>query len=224
MKTFPRFILFSFLVAVVALTGGHIGPTSAMAAGLSSAQAPGAYAVDVQVSPVPAGTAWKYTITKTTSDAKDLGHFIINFGNCGDQSPTIANVVSATVNGVGWLDQLESTEGKTGCNIDSVNFVKFDNLPAANSYVIEFTLNDTYPLMDSTGWLKHGTTCERIAMQGPGCKGLHPFDGDGCGCFPRRQAEHRHQYLHAPLWLRLHRKSELHRRLRRRHQRRSRRG
>jgi hypothetical protein len=171
MKTYPRLILSFLLVAAVALTDWHIGPTSAMAAGPSSAQAPGAYAVDVQVSSVPAGTAWKYTITKSTSDAKDLGHFIINFGNCGDQSPTIANVVSATVNGIGWLDQLESTEGKTGCNIDSVNFVKFDNLPAADTYVIEFTLNDTYPLMDSTGWLKHGTTCERIAMLAPGCKG-----------------------------------------------------
>jgi hypothetical protein len=171
MKTFPRLILLFLLVAAVALTGRHIGPTSAMAAGLSSMQAPGAYAVDVQVSPVPAGTAWRYTIAKTTSDAKDLGHLIINFGNCGDQSPTIANVVSATVNGVGWLDQLESTEGKTGCNIDSVNFVKFDNLPAADTYLIEFTLNDTYPLMDSTGWLKHGTTCERIAVLAPGCKG-----------------------------------------------------
>jgi hypothetical protein len=171
MKTFPRLILFLLLVAATALTSWHIGPTFVRAAGVSSAQAPGGYAVDVQVSPVPAGTAWKYTITKTTSTAKDLGHFIINFGNCGDQSPTIANVVSATVNGVGWMDQLQSTEGKTGCNIDSINFVKFDNLPAADTYVIEFTLNDTYPLMDSTGWLKHGTTCERIPMLAPGCKG-----------------------------------------------------
>ena len=117
------------------------------------------------------GTAWRYTIAKTKPDTKDLGHFIINFGNCGDQSPTIANVISAKVNGVDWRDQLESTEGRTGCNIDSVNFVKFDNLPPSDTYVIEFTLNDIYPLMDSSGWLKHGTTCERIAMLAPGCKG-----------------------------------------------------
>lgn len=171
MKSFRRVILSFFFVATVALMDGHIGSTSAMAAAPSSVQAPGHYAVDVQVSQVPEGTAWKYTISKLSSDTKDLGHFIINFGNCGDQSPTIANVISAKVNGADWTSQLESTEGNTGCNIDSVNFVKFDNLPSADTYVIEFTLNDVYPLMDSTGWLKHGTTCERIAMLAPGCKG-----------------------------------------------------
>jgi len=171
MKTFCRIILSFLVVAAVAFTDSHIGPTSVMAASPSSAQAPGHYGIDVQVSQVAEGTAWKYTITKLTSDTKDLGHFIINFGNCGDQSPTIANVISAKVNGVDWRNQLESTEGKTGCNVDSVNFVKFDNLPSANTYVVEFTLNDVYPLMDSTGWLKHGSTCERVTLLGPGCKG-----------------------------------------------------
>ena len=171
MKTFCRVILLLLLVAAVALTDRHIGPTSAMAAAAASKQAPGHYAVDVQVSTVAEGTAWKYTISKLSSDTKDLGHFIINFGNCGDQSPTIANVISSKVNGVDWMSQIDSTEGNTGCGVDSVNFVKFDNLPAANTYVIEFTLNDVYPLMDSTGWLKHGTTCERVPMLGPGCKG-----------------------------------------------------
>jgi len=33
-------------------------------------------------------------------------------------------------------------------------FVKFDNLPAADTYVIEFTLDGIYPPMDTTGWLK----------------------------------------------------------------------
>jgi hypothetical protein len=192
MKTFPRLILLFLLVAAVALTGRHIGPTSAMAAGLSSMQAPGAYAVDVQVSPVPAGTAWRYTIAKTTSDAKDLGHLIINFGNCGDQSPTIANVVSATVNGVGWLDQLESTEGKTGCNIDSVNFVKFDNLPAADTYLIEFTLNDTYPL-GLHRLVEARNHVRADSSVGSGLQGLHPHDSDGCGCVSQRQAVRRHQ-------------------------------
>jgi len=171
MKLFRRVSLTFLLVAAVAITDPKIGTTSAMAAAPSSEQAPGHYAVDVQVSPVAEGTAWKYTISKLTSDAKDLGHFIINFGNCGDQSPTIANVISATVNGADWMSQIASTEGKTGCNPDSINFVKFDNLPSANIYVIEFTLDGVYPLMDSTGWLKHGTTCERIPMLGPGCKG-----------------------------------------------------
>ena len=172
MNSFLRLIVSFLIVAAVAFSAGDKGSASAMAASPSSAQAPGHYAVDVQVFQVPEGTAWKYTIAKTTSDAKDLGHFIINFGNCGDQShPTIRNVVSAKVNGVDWLNQLESTEGKTGCNIESTNFVKFDNLPPADTYVIEFTLNDNYPLMSSSGWLKHGTTCERMVMPGPGCKG-----------------------------------------------------
>jgi hypothetical protein len=173
MNSFPKFMVSLLIVAAVALTAGDKGPASAIAAAPSSAQDPGHYTVAVQVSQVAEGTAtaWKYTITKKTGDTKDLGHFIINFGNCGDQSPKISDVTSATVNGVDWRDQLASTEGKTGCNIDSDNFVKFDNLPPADTYVIEFTLDGIYPLMDSSGWLKHGTTCERIAMLAPGCKG-----------------------------------------------------
>src|SRR5690348_10968369 len=91
MKTFCRIILSFLVVAAVAFTDSHIGPTSVMAASPSSAQAPGHYGIDVQVSQAAEGTAWRYTITKLTSDTKDLGHFIINFGNCGDRSPTIAN-------------------------------------------------------------------------------------------------------------------------------------
>lgn len=171
MNSLPKLLVSLLLVMTVVFTAGDKGSTSAIAAAPSSAQAPGLYAVDVQVSQVPEGTAWKYTISKTRSDIKDLGHFIINFGNCGDQSPTIANVISAKVNGADWRNQLESSEGNTGCGVDSNNFVKFDNLPSANTYVIEFTLNGVYPLMDSTGWLKHGSTCERIAILAPGCKG-----------------------------------------------------
>jgi hypothetical protein len=171
MEIFRRLTLSLLLIAAVAITDRQIGLAPAMAAAPASEQAPGHYAVRVQVSPVAEGTAWTYTISKLTSDTKDLGHFIINFGNCGDQSPTIANVISAKVNGADWMNQIESTEGQTGCGVDSVNFVKFDNLPSANIYVIEFILNGVYPLMDSTGWLKHGTTCERIAMLAPGCKG-----------------------------------------------------
>jgi hypothetical protein len=49
--------------------------------------------------------------------------------------------------------------------------VKFDDLPSADTYVIEFTLDDIYPLADTTGWLKSGITCVKQAMPGPGCKG-----------------------------------------------------
>ena len=79
------------------------------------------------------GATWTYTITKSTAKAKDLGHFILNFDTCGGQSPTIASIVSATVNGVNWLDHIEATEGATGCGMPSANFVKFDNLPEADT-------------------------------------------------------------------------------------------
>src|SRR5437868_15266249 len=100
MNSFPKLMVSLLLVAAVAFTAGDKGSTSAMAASPSSAQAPGQYAVDVQVSPVPEGSAWRYTSAKTKPDTKDLGPLIINFGKCGDESPTIANVISAKVNGV----------------------------------------------------------------------------------------------------------------------------
>jgi hypothetical protein len=159
MKTSQTILFSLLLLAGVALAANQ------------RSQNPGTYDVTVQSSQVGNGSVWTYTITKATSDTKDLGHFIINFANCGDQSPTLASIVSATVNGVNWLDQMEASEGNTGCDIDSGNFVKFDNLPPADTYVIEFTLDDIYPPMDTTGWLKSGTSCVRQAILGPGCKG-----------------------------------------------------
>ncbi len=129
------------------------------------------YDVDLQVSSAEGKSVWTYAITKTTRATKDLGHFIVNFANCGNQSPTAANIESATVNGVTWLHRLEVTEGRTGCDIDSANVVKFDNLPAADTYIVSFTLNDIFPPMDTTGWLKSGASCARHALPGPGCKG-----------------------------------------------------
>jgi hypothetical protein len=131
----------------------------------------GNYDVLVATSQDGGGSTWRYTITKAGSDTKDLGHFIINFNNCGDQSPTLGHIVSATVNGMDWFSQLEASEGKTGCDVDSTNFVKFDNLPAADAYVIEFTLDDIYPTVATTSWLKAGRTCLRKDVLGPGCRG-----------------------------------------------------
>ncbi|HZF38016.1 MAG TPA: hypothetical protein VE715_04285 [Blastocatellia bacterium] len=164
-------ILFSLLLLaggpLAAKRESPITDTTAVQRG----QNPGSYDVDLQLSQAGKSTTWRYTITKTTDRTKDLGHFIVNFANCGDQSPTIADIVSATVNGVEWLDQIAASEGNTGCDVDSANFVKFDNLPAADTYVIEFTLDGIYPPMDTTGWLKSGTSCVRKALLGPGCKG-----------------------------------------------------
>ncbi len=129
------------------------------------------YAVSAQVSNTGGRSTWTYTITRTTHEAKDLGHFIVSFDACGDRSPTIDNIVSATVNGMPWMHQLEPTEGQSACGVASTNFVKFDNLPEADTYVIEFTLDDIYAAMDSTGWLKSGTSCVKKAVLAPGCKG-----------------------------------------------------
>ena len=141
----------------------------------TNAQTDGAsgYAIALQVSEAGGGATWTYTLTKTTGAVKDLGHFILNFDTCGGQSPTIASIVSATVNGENWLEQIEATDGVTGCGVPSSNFVKFDNLPEADTYVIEFTLDDVYPLMDSTAWLKSGSACLRNSRcQAQGAKGI----------------------------------------------------
>jgi hypothetical protein len=131
----------------------------------------GSFDISAQVSNADGRSTWTYTVVKTTEDTKDLGHFIISFDACDDRSPTIDNIVSATVNGEYWLHQIVPTEGETGCGVTSTNFVKFDNLPEADTYVIEFTLDDIYAAMDSTGWLKSGTLCVKKALLAPGCKG-----------------------------------------------------
>jgi hypothetical protein len=134
-------------------------------------QNPGDYAVTVTTSHAGGGTTWTYTITKASNRTKDLGHFIIDLDTCDAQSPSRDRIVSATVNGVNWLDQLEASEGGAGCAVDSSNVVKFDNLPSGDTHVIGFTLDDVYPTVETTGWLKAGNTCLRKQMPGPGCKG-----------------------------------------------------
>jgi hypothetical protein len=168
MKTSQTIAVCLFLLTGFGLAARDRSPA---AAALQQSADAGDYDIGLQVSLAGVGSTWTYTITKTTDDAKDLGDFIVNFGNCGDRSPTIANIVSATVNGIYWLDQITATEGQTGCDVTSANFVKFDNLPDADEYVIEFTLDDVYPTMDTTGWLKAGQFCVRKALLGPGCRG-----------------------------------------------------
>jgi hypothetical protein len=130
-----------------------------------------AYNVSVSTSEAGGGATWTYTITKASANTKNLGHFIVNFANCGDQSPTLAHITAATVNGVNWLGNIDASEGKTGCIVDSGNFVKFDDLPAADPIVIQFTLDDRYPIVETAGWFKAGTVCTKRAIAGPGCKG-----------------------------------------------------
>jgi hypothetical protein len=171
MHTSQTTLLCLFIVAGLALEPGHTRPVAAAPTGLSSSADADPYGVDLQVSQEGGGATWTYTITKAASGARDLGNFIVNFGNCGKESPTIRNIVAATVNGVSWLDHIEASEGETGCDVDSGNIVKFDDLPAADTYAIQFTLDDVYPLAETTGWLKSGAVCLRKAVMGPGCKG-----------------------------------------------------
>ena len=170
MKT-SRMILFPILLfAVGTLVAQYKNPIAGQTI-FDLRRHQGDYNVDLQLSQEGNRTTWRYTLTKTTHRTKHLSHFIVNFGNCGDQSPTITDIVSATVNGVDWLNKITATEGERCCNIDSANFVKFNHLPPAHTYVIEFTLNDIYPPMDSAGWLQSGASCVKKPLLGPGCKG-----------------------------------------------------
>jgi hypothetical protein len=164
----------SVSIVALLLTGAALStsyPRQLSAATQATGDDPGAYNVAVETSQAGGGSTWTYTITKATVDAKDLGHFIINFSNCGDQSPALAQIVSASVNGMDWLGQIEASEGTAGCNVDSTNVVKFDNLPPADTHVIEFTLDDIYPIVETTAWMKAGAACIKSSVLGPGCKG-----------------------------------------------------
>jgi len=134
-------------------------------------QTVGDYNVTVQTSQAGGGSTWTYTIAKATTKTKDLGHFIIDFNSCGERSASLGHILSATVDGVDWMGKIEASEGRAGCNVSSPNFVKFDDLPAADTHVIQFTLDDVYPVVETTSWLRAGTLCTRKSVVGPGCKG-----------------------------------------------------
>lgn len=136
----------------------------------SIATATDGYAIRLQATEPGGGPAWRYTITKTSTDAPSLRSFVVDLGSCYGRSPTIASFVSATVNGANWLDRLVATEGARTCRETPTNFVKFDRLPAADTYVIEFTLDDVYAVMDAAAWLDTGSMCTMTGVQGPGCR------------------------------------------------------
>jgi hypothetical protein len=115
------------------------------------------------------GSTFTYTITKNPG-AKNLSHFIVNLDNCGAESATFNDILWATVNGAPVV--FTDTEGKgTGCDPQSLtsNFVKFDNLAAAASYVIVVAFDRGYTLASTTGWIKAGTSCNTGATQATGC-------------------------------------------------------
>lgn len=129
----------------------------------------GDYNISVTVS--ADGTIWTYTITRLKPKAKDLSHFIIDLNNCGDQSASFGDIVWATVNGS--PANLSPTEGSgTTCNpqATTINFVKFDNLPSATSWVLVLKFDRGYSIADTaSAWIKAGTSCNMGTIPGPGC-------------------------------------------------------
>jgi len=126
---------------------------------------------NVAVSVSTDGTEWTYNITRAKLSAKNLSHFIIDLNNCGDSSVTFGDIVSATVNGQ--PANLEPNEGwGTGCNPQSTttNFVKFNTLPAATSWILVMKLDRGYDqYQTATAWIKAGTSCNQIQTIAPGC-------------------------------------------------------
>ncbi|MDI6049038.1 hypothetical protein QLS31_04270 [Flavobacterium sp. XS2P24] len=170
MKKFYLFLLLSIITfscsnEPVALETQSTANSNRSAKSISNS---GDYNVAVAVS--LDGTEWTYTITRAVSKAKTLSHFIIDLNNCGQESATFANIISATVNGS--PANLSPTEGSgTGCNPQAIttNFVKFD-VEEATSWVIILKYSRGYEIFTTaTSWLKAGTSCEQAVISAPGC-------------------------------------------------------
>ena len=135
------------------------------------------YSVDVQVSRLGNDYVWKYTIVKKQG-AKDLGYFILSLGDCDGGSPRLDNIVSAKVNGKDWMSHisLDPSSLKEGdCEITSANFLKFNDLEAADKYEIEFVLDKDFAQVEAVAWIKAGTTCFSESMVSPGCNGYEGY-------------------------------------------------
>lgn len=118
------------------------------------------------------GSEWTYTITRAKANAKNLSHFIVDLQNCGDDSATFGGIVWATINGN--PASLTPSEGSgTGCNpqASTLNFVKFDNLPASSTgWVLMLKFDRGYETFSSAAaWVKAGTSCNQGLIAAPGC-------------------------------------------------------
>jgi len=129
-------------------------------------------AADYNVSLSSDGYVFTYTITKNEG-AKDLGHFIIDLNNCGEESAHLASVLYASIkadDADAYEVDLQDSEGwGTGCSPSSLNFVKFDDLPKASVLELTFKLDMKYDNVTSSGWLKAGISCNTTEIQAPGC-------------------------------------------------------
>jgi len=129
----------------------------------NSTSSAGDYTIEVSKN----GSVWTYVITKNPG-AKGLSHFILNLQNCGLRSSTIDNILWAKVNGVD--ANLSNSEGNTGCELTTTNFVKFDDLPDADSYTIVFEFDKVIGnYVNSSVWLKAGTSCVEYTVNAPCC-------------------------------------------------------
>ena len=130
----------------------------------NSESSAGDYCINV----VKDGTVWTYTITKKPG-AKGISHFILDLNNCEfNQTLNFNSILWATVNGE--PANLENSEGNTGCVLTTDNFVKFDDLPDASTYVIVFELDKEYGnVLETTAWIKAGTSCNSYVVRGPCC-------------------------------------------------------
>ena len=81
--------------------------------------------------------------------------------------------MEATVNGDPVdLENSVGAKDEDLCGVEAVTsrFVKFDNLPDADSYAIVFKLNHEYGnFLETTAWLKAGTSCHEYVVHGPCC-------------------------------------------------------
>lgn len=150
-----------------ASTANNIALTAKSTASTSSW---GDYNIAVSVS--SDGSEWTYTITRSKASAKNLGHFIIDLNNCGDDSASFGDIIGATVNDN--QADISHTEGSgTTCNpqATTANFVKFANVPESTiGWVLVLKFDRGYETF-ATGaaWIKAGTSCNQGVVLAPGC-------------------------------------------------------
>jgi hypothetical protein len=166
-------IILSLFVAVVTLScsneSANVNADASSSKPAASTSNVGDYAIALSVS--TDGTVWTYTITRAKANAKNLSHFIIDLNNCGAKSASFGDIVWATVNGS--PADLTPTEGSgTNCSPQAItsNFVKFDNIQPATSWVLVLKLDKGFDIASSAAcWFKAGNACNQSVVPGPGC-------------------------------------------------------
>src|SRR5690349_15373716 len=122
------------LASLLFVAGAAVGindHTVAAHAAHAAADLSDPYNVNLVVTEAGDHSVWHYTLSKTHDDTEPLSNFVINLAACGDQSPKLTNILSATVNGVDWMSQITSSDNGSGCAITGDNYVEFTNLPVA---------------------------------------------------------------------------------------------